>query len=134
MRDSGAEAERWLRHTEHDLAFGRLALKERFFAQACFVAQTGEKALKAIAYAQGERVVIGHSLVELASRLQDRVATVRARREDAGILDPYYVPTRYPNGLAGGVPFEAFGEAQALAALAAAERFVELARTEVRPT
>ena len=25
------------------------------------------------------------------------------------MLDQYYVPTRYPNGLAGGVPFEAFG-------------------------
>ena len=134
MRDRHAEAERWLRQAEHDLAFGRLALKERFFAQACFVAQqTGEKALKAIAYAQGERVVIGHSLVELVSRLQDRVSTLRARREDAGILDQYYVPTRYPNGLAGGVPFEAFGESQAVAALTAAERFVEVARAEVRP-
>ena len=134
MRDSRAEAERWLRQAEHDLAFGRVALKERFFSQACFVAQqTGEKALKAIAYAQGERVVIGHSLVELASRLQDRVSALRGRREDAGILDQYYVPTRYPNGLAGGVPFEAFGEAQAVAALTAAERFVEVARAEVRP-
>ena len=134
MRDRRAEGERWLRQAEHDLAFGRLALKERFFAQACFVAQqTGEKALKAMAYAQGERVVIGHSLVELVSRLQGRVAALRARREDAGILDQYYVPTRYPNGLAGGVPFEAFAESQAVDALAAAERFVELARREVRP-
>ena len=86
MRDRQAEAERWLRKAEHDLAFGRVALKE-----------------------------------------------LRARREDAGILDQYYVPTRYPNGLAGGVPFEAFGEAQAVAALTAAERFVEVARAEVRP-
>jgi HEPN domain-containing protein len=76
--------------------------------------------------------VIGHSLVELASRLQDRVPALRGRREDAGILDQYYVPTRYPNGLAGGVPFEAFGESQATGALAAAERFVELARAELR--
>jgi HEPN domain-containing protein len=134
MRDKRTEGERWLRQAEHDLAFGRLALKERYFAQACFVAQQcGEKALKAIAYALGERVVIGHSLLELASRLQDRVAALRARREDAGILDQYYVPTRYPNGLAGGVPFEAFGESQAAAALAAAERFVELSRRELRP-
>jgi HEPN domain-containing protein len=134
MRDSRAEAERWLRQAENDLAFGRLALKERFFAQACFVAQqTGEKALKAIAYAQGERVVIGHSLVELATRLQERVTALRALREDAGVLDQYYVPTRYPNGLAGGVPFEAFGETQAAGALAAAERFVAAARRQVYP-
>ena len=43
------------------------------------------------------------------------------------MLDQYYVPTRYPNGLAGGVPFEAFGESQATAAVDAAERFVRLA-------
>ena len=105
MRDRHAEAERWLRQAEHDLAFGRLALKERYFAQACFVAQqTGEKALKAIAYAQGERVVIGHSLVELVSRLLDRVPALRARREDAGILDQYYVPTRYRTGWREGFP------------------------------
>jgi HEPN domain-containing protein len=111
----------------------QLALKERFFAQACFVAQqTGEKALKAIAYAQGERLVIGHSLVELATRLQERVPALRPLREDAGILDQYYVPTRYPSGLAGGVPFEAFGESQAGAALAAAERFVHAARTQLQ--
>ena len=37
------------------------------------------------------------------------------------------MPTRYPNGLAGGVPFEAFGESQASAAIAAADRFVRVA-------
>ena len=48
-------------------------------------------------------------------------------QELGGILDQYDVPTHYPNGLAGGVPFEAFGESQATAAVDAAQRFVLLA-------
>ena len=48
MRDSHGEGLRWLRQAEHDLAFGRLAVREGFYAQACFVAQqTAEKAAKA---------------------------------------------------------------------------------------
>jgi len=50
MRDSRGEALRWLSQARNDLDFGRLALREGFFAQACFVAQqTAEKALKSIA-------------------------------------------------------------------------------------
>jgi HEPN domain-containing protein len=52
-------------------------------------------------------------------------------RELAGLLDPYYVPTRYPNGLPGGVPFEAFGAGQAAAALDAATSFLSAARTRL---
>jgi len=114
MRDERAEGERWLRQAENDLEFGRLALREGYFAQACFIAQqSAEKALKSLAYGSGERLVIGHSLVELVERLRDRFPAVSALRETAGLLDQYYIPTRYPNGLAGGVPFEAFGERQA---------------------
>jgi HEPN domain-containing protein len=129
MRDSHREGERWLRQAENDLAFARLALREGFFAQACFLAQqVSEKALKAVAYGGGERIVVGHSLVELVERLRARHPSLEALREAAGVLDQYYVPTRYPNGLAGGVPFEAFGERQAREAVASAERFAEAAR------
>jgi len=130
MRDSADEGLRWLRQAENDLAFARLALREAFFAQACFVAQqTAEKALKAIAYALGDRVVLGHSLVELLERLGDRVPALADLRERAGVLDQYYVATRYPNGLPGGVPFEAFTSEQARRAVDDAEAFVEVARS-----
>jgi HEPN domain-containing protein len=129
MRDSGAEAQRWLRQAENDLAFGELALREGFYAQACFVAQqTSEKALKAVAYAHGERLVLGHSIVELVQRLSAAIPDLAKLREQAGLLDQYYVATRYPNGLPGGVPFEAFGERQAREALGAARAFFEVAR------
>jgi HEPN domain-containing protein len=132
MRDRRAEGERWLRQAENDLAFARVALREKYFAQACFTAQqTAEKALKAIAYGAGERLVLGHSIVELIARLVDRFPQLAELREIAGILDQFYVSTRYPNGLAGGVPFEAFSESQARAAVDGAEQFVEAARREL---
>ena len=128
MWDARAEAERWRRQAANDLAFARVAVRERFYAQACFVSQqAAEKAVKAIAYGLGERTVVGHSLVTLILRYGDSAPELKDLRELAGILDQYYVPTRYPNGLAGGVPFEAFGKAQAAAAVDAADRFVQLA-------
>lgn len=135
MRDSAAEAQRWLRQAENDLAFGELALREGFFAQACFVAQqTAEKALKSLAYGQGERLVLGHSIVQLVDRMAASVPEFGKLREQAGLLDQYYVATRYPNGLPGGVPFEAFGERQAREAIGAASAFVEVAwRATRRP-
>ena len=63
----------------------------------------------------------------LIARYADQAPELRPLRELAGVLDQYYVPTRYPNGLAGGVPFEAFGASQATAAVDAAEHFVRLA-------
>ena len=132
MRDSRNEAERWLRQAENDIDFGRLALREGFYHQACFVAQqASEKAVKAVLYALGDRVVLGHSVLELVGRLSGRTPEIAARREGAGLLDQYYVPTRYPNGLPGGVPFEAFSELQATAAIEEASHFVALARTRV---
>jgi HEPN domain-containing protein len=66
MKASRAEARRWLRQAESDLAFAELGAREGFPAQACFMAQqAAQKASKAVRYAAGERFVIGHSLVEL---------------------------------------------------------------------
>ncbi len=102
MWDAKAEADRWRRQAANDLAFARVALRERFYAQACFIAQqASEKAVKAMAYGLGEPTVLGRSLVTLISRYADPVSELDDLRELAGILDQYYVPTRYPNGLAG---------------------------------
>jgi HEPN domain-containing protein len=43
----------------------------------------------------------------------------------SGGLDKYYIPTRYPNGLPGGVPYEAYDEDDAKKAIGMAARVVE---------
>lgn len=92
-----------------------LRLRSQRFASA----QAAEKALKSLCYGQGERLVPGHSIVELVVRLARVSSDAVKLREQAGLLDQYYVATRYPNGLPGGVPFEAFGERQAREAIEA---------------
>ena len=66
MWDSAAEASRWWEQAENDLEFARMALREEFFHQACFIAQqSAEKAVKAIGYRLGDRTILGHSVVVL---------------------------------------------------------------------
>lgn len=126
MKDSEKEADRWKKQAENDLQFAQLALREGFYAQACFIAQqTGEKALKALAYRQGKRFVIGHSLLELIKDLGEAYPDLIHYQELAGQLDQYYIPTRYPNGLPAGAPYEVYNQRQAQEAVEGAQKLLE---------
>ena len=131
------EAERWLRQAESDLAFAALGAREGFPAQACFTSQqAAEKAVKAVLYLSGARFVPGHSVVELLDRAAAAgadadAAPLRHLQDSARQLDQYYIPTRYPNGLPGGIPAEVFTDAQAEDAVGRARSFVEAARARL---
>jgi len=128
LKESRAEATRWLRQAENDLLFAQLGLRNEFHAQVCFQCQQiCEKAVKAIRYCNGERFVYGHSLMELTSGLKE----LAGLRDDFAVLDQYYIPTRYPNGLPGGVPYETYTSKQAAQAVRTAERTVRLARRRI---
>jgi len=127
LRARRAEALRWLLQAENDLGFARAGVREGYYAQACFVCQqVCEKALKSIHYgALGRRFVHGHSLLELASALEMPAEL----REAMGVLDQYYIPTRYPNGLPGALPYEVYTQAQAGAAVEVCGRVIAMARS-----
>lgn len=125
MRQPESEARRWLAQAESDLAFAELGLRGGFFAQACFICQqAGEKALKALHYRRGARMVLGHSLVELLDGLLADHRALGDLGDAARQLDQYYIPTRYPNGLPGGVPADVFTSKQATEAIAHAREFI----------
>ena len=129
MKPARSEAERWLRQAESDLAFAELGAREGFPAQACFTSQqAAEKALKAVLYLAGARFVPGHSLVELLERARVDAESLLELRDSARQLDQYYIPTRYPNGLPGGVPAEVFSDEQAEDAVNRARAFIAAAR------
>ena len=130
MKEPSREADRWLSQAEDDLRFARLGLREGFYAQVCFQCQQiCEKAIKALRYGRGERIVYGHALVELVAPLE----SMGRFREKLAILDQYYVPTRYPNGLPGGVPSEIYSRTQASAAVKVAQQVVAAVRQELPP-
>jgi HEPN domain-containing protein len=107
MKKAHNEARRWFLQANDDLKFVNWIRKEGvFFDKGCFISQqAGEKILKACLYATGKRLVIGHSLMEMALDLEKKDNTFRDIRNQAKRLDRFYIPTRYPNGLPGGSPF-----------------------------
>ena len=120
-----AEAEHWLAQARSDLEFARVGLREGFHAQACFQCQqAAEKALKALHYLGGARFVPGHALVALLEPLLVAYPVLAALQEGARRLDQLYIPTRYPNGLPGGVPAHVFSREQTTEAIARAEAFL----------
>lgn len=124
-----AEGRRWLGQAENDLRFAELAAREAFFAQACFNSQqAAEKALKAFLYSRGAEQAMGHSVADLAAecaRLEPEFAKLKAR---AAPLDQFYLSTRYPNSLPGGVPAEAFAAPDAERALGMAREVLAAVR------
>jgi HEPN domain-containing protein len=127
------DATLWLRQAADDYRFGRAALAGRFHAQACFIAQqVGEKAVKAVHYKLARTPVIGHSVHLLLKRLSARAGVTEDLLDLGGVLDQYYISTRYPDALPGIVPADAFSAAQARAALRAAGKILRWARTQLR--
>ena len=124
------EGSRWLRQAERDLDDAQFAFSGERYNLVCFLAQqAAEKAIKAFLYLSGEERVLGHSVADLlnrASSLDSAFGTVwRART-----LDLYYIPTRYPNGIPGGLPYEAFDRDEGEKALALAISVIDLVKEQ----
>lgn len=106
MRNPLVEARRWLIQAVDEYTDAEdLRQRGRFYLALFHFQQAAEKALKAFLYAHTDdrRIFWTHSILELveaASRLDPSLKELQS----AARLDQYYIPTRYPNGLPGGVP------------------------------
>ncbi len=130
--DPKAEGLRWLRQAEHDLGDAEYTLAGGRYSLACFVCQqAAEKALKAYLYARGAEQVLGHSVADLAWECGNLDGDFLALRPRAAPLDHYYVPTRYPNSLPGGIPAEAFDESDARRAVGLAGDVIRLVKAKL---
>ena len=128
MNAHETEALRWFRQAQADLEVVRTLQSAGHHAAACFYSQqTAEKALKAVLYSRGSRVVLGHSVRELARQCEAYDPSFARMREEATLLDQFYIPTRYPNGLpAPAIPSEIYTDSQARVAQQAADTFLRI--------
>jgi HEPN domain-containing protein len=119
----------WFRQAEADLVHARHALRDKHHEWACFAAQqAAEKAAKAAHAALGQEAW-GHVVTELLDALRPSGAGIDEELLDrARALDKLYIPTRYPNGLAGGAPADFYTRAEAQRAIADAEAVIEVCR------
>ena len=97
------EAFRWLTTAKDDLDSARILRKNSKFAHSCFhCQQAGEKSLKALWYFV-DADPWGHSVKKLIDDLaqvdSDAFKKVKHLARDGMVLDRFYIPTRYPNGL-----------------------------------
>jgi len=96
--------------SKDDLEAGKILMDAGKSAQACFFfQQAGEKALKALWYSL-DLDPWGHSVRKLILDLPESsdLTPVKACADKAALLDKYYIPTRYPNGLPDLTPGEVY--------------------------
>lgn len=135
MKQIRPEAERWLRQAQYDREAALANLKLGYHAWACFLSQqSAKKALKAFLYDHGDGPVIGHSTVGLAGRCAEIDNRFNDLVGDCKRLDQFYIPTRYPNGLPGGVPHEFFDESHSTVAIAALKNIMAVVVDLLEPS
>jgi len=121
------EANRWLTTAKEDLRAAEALYGARIFAQACFLCQqAGEKALKAVWHLL-DLDPLGHSVMTLLTDFPRRseLGDADALTEVAALLDKFYIPTRYPNGLPDLTPGVVYGKRDADSALEAAWQIIQ---------
>ncbi len=126
------EGLRWLEQAEEDLRWAKELAERGGFHIACFlVQQISEKALKGFIYAQGEEIVIGRSIERLCRQANAWQPQFSEFAKTWTVLDSYYIPTRYPNGLPDSIPARVFTEHAAKEAVRSAQEAVDFVRNEI---
>jgi HEPN domain-containing protein len=122
------EGRRWFQQAQADLEVVRTLRTAGHHATACFHSQqAAEKALKGVLYSQGARVVLGHSVQQLAQQCETHDSTFADIDAEASLLDQFYIPTRYPTGLPSpAVPSETYTSSEAEAVQEAAKRVLQI--------
>lgn len=124
------ESKRWLHTAEDDLDTSILLKTHNKFAHSCFHAQqAAEKAVKSVWYYE-DSDPWGHSIKKLIDDLDEvNMAAYNALANVARlamILDRFYIPTRYPNGLPDITPDMAFTEEDSTMCIEAAKSILNV--------
>jgi HEPN domain-containing protein len=134
-RPAKDESIRWLTQAEDEFADAdELRKRGRFYLALFHFQQAAEKAVKAYLYLKMKSIEVfyTHSLDDLLKMAieADKSFTEIAQAKK---LDRYYIPTRYPNGLPGGVPSRYFDDPEeAEEAMLLAKGVIDLVKKEFK--
>lgn len=81
--------------------------------------------------ARGADHVWGHALADLCEDAMQLDSSFDVIKSVAMLLDKYYLPTRYPTGLPGGVPHEVYDGVDSERALEIARDVIEFVSTKL---
>jgi HEPN domain-containing protein len=126
------EANRWLSQALRDLDDARFSMDGQRYNLACFLAQqSAEKALNGCFFFRGAESVWGHSVAELCNNCGDFDRDFSELNKSAASLDKYYIPTRYPNGLPGGIPADAFLREDAELSIKISQQVIDTVKAKI---
>jgi HEPN domain-containing protein len=134
-RPAKDESVRWLTQAEDEFADAdELRKRGRFYLALFHFQQAAEKAVKSYLYLRTKSIeaFYTNSLDDLLKMAAD-VDKSFIRIGQAKKLDRYYIPTRYPNGLPGGVPSRYFDDPkEAEEAMLLAKGVIDLVKSEFK--
>ena len=130
------EAIRWFKTAEDDLDSARILKDSGKYAHSCFHSQqAAEKSLKAVWYFLDEDPW-GHSIMKLIDELEpvssDLYQKIEPLKRIALVLDRFYIPTRYPDGLPDITPDVAFTGEDALTCFSHAGKIMDVVRSVLK--
>ncbi len=82
-------------------------------------------------YAQGEEIVIGHSVERLCHQAAKYDHEFENMVSVWSILDGFYIPTRYPNGVPDSIPARVYTKYAAAQAVELAEEIVNFVKKKI---
>ncbi|MCP4167119.1 MAG: HEPN domain-containing protein [Chloroflexi bacterium] len=110
-----------------DFVAAQILHEREIHSLACFHAQqAAEKALKAVWYLEDEEPW-GHSITRLIREFphKDAIEDLELWQEAGRLLDQFYIPTRYPNGLPDLTPGQVYRKVDAVQAISAAQTLID---------
>ena len=114
----------WIKQAKRDLEMAKKARESGYYEWTCFIAQqAAEKAVKAVYQAQGGSAM-GHGIGSLIRGLEEKLHPTSEIIRSARMLDGYYIPSRYPDGMAQGSPADHFNLEDADGAIRSAGEIV----------
>ncbi|MGQ9631855.1 MAG: HEPN domain-containing protein [bacterium] len=134
MKKPYDESLRWFTHAKDEFEDADdLRKRGKFYLALFHFQQAAEKAFKAYLYLKVKSVEVfyTHSIDDL-SKMAVEIEPDFASVAQAKKLDRYYIPTRYPNSLPGGVPSRYFDDPQeAEEAMKLAKSVIELVEKKI---
>jgi HEPN domain-containing protein len=123
---------KWIYFAEQDLNFAKSGLKDKFYSHVCFLSQqTVEKACKAFLIYNGLNYPKTHKIVEIINSNKKLLDLLKEFIDEIKLLDAFYIPTRYPDGIPGSLPEGLPDEKDAESSLSVAEKIFNVMKEEI---
>lgn len=124
---------RWFKQAEHNLESAKRDAAEGDYDWACFKAQqAAEIAIKAFITCMG-KIIKSHSTVDLLAVIAGFGVNVPEKiMKCARKLDKFYIPTRYPDAIGLGSPYESYDAEEFKVALKCSEQILALVKKEIK--